>query len=453
MKKNFCYAFLAVLILGSCFFFYNVTTTAEIQAAPLGTPFCFVGNDVDGNGVIWAGDKSFTLWKSTDNGATFRSVYRIPGTLDTSSPFSGLVWNVFVDSRGYIFVSAGGTNALYRSTNGGTSFSQVLNTNGTRNESFYISMTEDNQGSLYAVTYTNGYAVPIVLKSSNGGASWVKIGDFNVVHFHNIRFNPSNGYLYVVTGEPHPVINFPDAARIYRSKDYGATWSILVDRNDALGTVYLGMAFVGNYVYVGQDYPNRVCQIHRFLDDGRTGTVTPQVVYTPPGDGCMPFMSGLLFNDNLVFGNCAESTDGVTRTVASADGLNWKVIAALNIGPSDNRWNMFTVHPRSGIVFATLTTNYPYIIKDGPPLTPTPSPTPTPPPTPLLTPPPTATPSPTSQPTHPAPTATPTPTQTPPPPQNPPPPTTPPPPPPPTPPPHGDPERKNCGILMKTWKK
>jgi photosystem II stability/assembly factor-like uncharacterized protein len=122
-------------------------------------------------------------------------------------------------------------------------------------------MTEDNAGSLYVVTYTSGNAVPLMLKSTNGGASWVKIGSFNVIHFQTVRFNPADGYLYVILGEG----TLSDCAKIMRSTNGGANWTLVVKRNDTLGTVYLGMAFNERYVYVGQDYPNRVLPNSPFL--------------------------------------------------------------------------------------------------------------------------------------------------------------------------------------------
>jgi photosystem II stability/assembly factor-like uncharacterized protein len=267
--------FFILTVIFTCLLYSNTPLAkAEIQISPLSIASGFAGNDVDSKGVLWAGDKNFTLWKSLDNGMTYQQVYRLPGTFDSTNSYSGLVWNVFVDSRDYIFGSAGGTGALFRSTNGGASFTSVLKTNGTTNESFYISMTEDNAGSLYVVTYTSGNAVPLMLKSTNGGASWVKIGSFNVVHFHTVRFNPADGYLYAILGEG----TLPDCAKIMRSMDGGASWTLVVKRNDTLGTVYLGVAFNGRYVYVGQDYSNRfakftvstmtdqvTCLIHRWF--------------------------------------------------------------------------------------------------------------------------------------------------------------------------------------------
>jgi hypothetical protein len=342
----------------------------------------------------------------------------MPGNLEAGNSYSGLVWTVFVDSRDYIFVSASGTGGLFRSTDGGVSFAQVLKTNGTTNESFYVSMTEDNAGALYTVTYTSGRATPYLLKSLDGGTNWVRVGNFSVFHFHTIKFNPYNQYIYVITGEG----NTPDAARILRSKDGGASWSLVVKRNDNVGTVYLAMTFSGNYVYIGQDYPNRVCTIQRFYDDGSNNQFDTQTVYSPPNDGYMPFISATNIGDSLVFANCAENVNGVSRVVASSDGVNWTVIKEQKITSADNRWNFLTTHLRSGFVFGTIKLGEAYRINYLPP-TPTPSTsieqpvirnTPKPStvatiPTPHPTPTPATTPTPTPQPTN---MTTPTPAST-----------------------------------------
>ena len=382
MNKKTGFA-VVVVFLGFTILFASMSTAkADFQALKLPSTLNFMGNDMDSNGVLWAGDKNFGLWKSTDRGASFQLVYTLPHDPPRpDNPYSGLVWNVFVDSRNYIFVSGGGANnSLYRSTNGGASFGAVLNANDTNSQAFYIAMTEDNSGNLYVATYTIGTTIqPQILKSTNGGTTWTKITNFNTFHFHNIKYNPYNGYLYAVTGERYgSLVNFNDSEKIFRSKDNGASWSLIVDRNDAVGTVYLAMTFVGNYVYVGQDYPSRNCQIQRFLDEGQAGLCTPQVVYTPPSDGCMPFISGVFFNGSLVFGNCAEIQNGTTRVVSSLDGVNWNILASTNILSIEPRWNIFTTHPRSGI-FTTLKGGFSYQIVDmGPQPTPSSSPIPSP---------------------------------------------------------------------------
>ncbi len=399
---------ISLLLVSGCLFAIAPVVEAQIQISASGAG-SFVGNDVSSNGVLFAGDKAFNIYKSIDNGVSFTKIYTLPGIYDGLNPHSGLVWNLFIDSRGYIFASASGTGGLFRSTNGGGSFIQVLKTNGTSLESFYISMTEDNNGYLYTVTYTNGGAIPYILKSTDDGATWTRIAQFNVIHYHNIKFNPVNGYLYVATGEGP----LADCGKILRSTNGGTSWATIVQRNDNLGTVYLAMTFSNNWVYLGQDYPNRVCQIHRFYDDGSV-SFNPQTVYTPPSDGYMPMISATKLGSNLVFANTAENANGVGRIVTSVDGTSWTVIKTQTLSyTTDNRWNLLTIHPRSGIVFGTMKPGDNYKIIDGPMPTPTASPTLSP--TPTTTPKPTATATPTStSTTTPVPTVTSTPTPTPP---------------------------------------
>lgn len=370
VKPFFCFLTLSVTVLAATLLLCNVPSAeGELQITALAN-CSFTANDVDSKGVLWVGDKNFGVWKSTDNGGSFQLVYKMPGTIDGGNIYGGLVWTLFVDSRDYIFASAGGTGGLFRSTDGGASFVQVLKTNGTSTESFYVAMTEDNLGALYAVTYTSGKTTPYLLKSVDGGANWERVGNFGVFHFHNIKFNPYNGYLYLIIGEG----STPDAARILRSKDGGASWSLVVKRDDNVGTVYLAMTFSGNYVYIGQDYPNRVCNIQRFFDDGSNGTFVTQTVYTPPGDGYMPFISATNVGDSIVFANCAENSNGVSRVVASNDGTTWTVLKNQSVTTVDNRWNFLTTHARSGFVFGTIKTGEAYRINY---LAPPPTPQPT----------------------------------------------------------------------------
>ncbi|XHH09583.1 MAG: WD40/YVTN/BNR-like repeat-containing protein [Candidatus Bathyarchaeia archaeon] len=359
---------ISTILTSSLLIYQTPLASAELQVTPLSN-CSFTANDVDSKGVLWAGDRNFGVWKSVDSGGSFQLIYKLPGAVEAGNPFGGLVWTLFIDSRDYIFVSAGGTGGLFRSTDGGASFTMVLKTNGTTTESFYAAMTEDNAGSLYAVTYTSGKAAPYLLKSADGGTNWVKVGNFGVFHFHNIKFNPYNQFLYLIVGEG----NTPDAARILRSKDGGASWSLVVKRNDNVGTVYLAMAFSGNYVYIGQDYPDRVCNIQRFYDDGSNNQFDTQTVYTPPSDGYMPFITATNIGDSLVFANCAENAKGVSRVVASADGVNWAVLKSQAITVADHRWNFLTTHPRSGFVFGTIRLGEAYRINYlAPPPTPSP---------------------------------------------------------------------------------
>jgi hypothetical protein len=354
------------------------------------------------NGTLFAGDSNYKLYRSDDGGVSFRQIYQFTAQPSPISDIKGYVLTLFVDSRNYIFVSIPGTNRLYRSLDFGASFTQVLATSGSQNDGFYIAMTEDSQGSLYAATY--GYSTypqsPSLQKSSDGGANWTAIRRFSAVHLHNVKFNPSNGYLYVVTGEWTNGYNNQECERVFRSKDLGATWSIAVNRPQEIqaqgATVYCPLLFNGNWVYLGSDQAYKYNWIERFQDDGSGGNFTPQRVYNFPQDGYFPVYSAAWFGSTLLFSSTAEFYSGTSRIVASDDGVNWQVIKSTAVSQAQHHTGVLTANPKgaafysdgSGLTFS--------ITMQAPPPTATPVPTVAPTATPTATP----TEAPTPEPTY-----------------------------------------------------
>jgi len=208
------------------------------------------------NGTLFAGGGNYRLYRSDDGGVTFRQIYQFSAQPNATSPIAGYVMTIFIDSRNYIFVSIPATNRLYRSIDFGATFTKVLVNAAALNDGFYIAMIEDSTGALYAATYAFSLQNPPLQKSTDGGATWSAVRRFSAVHLHNVKFNPQNGYLYVVTGEWTRGYNNQESERVFRSKDFGATWSTVVNRPlevKAQGsTVYYPMLFNGNYVYLGR---------------------------------------------------------------------------------------------------------------------------------------------------------------------------------------------------------
>jgi hypothetical protein len=347
------------------------------------------------NGTLFVGDNNFNLFRSDDYGVTFRFVNNFPVQPYPNSAVTGYVWNIFTDSRNYIFVSIPSTNRLYRSTNFGASFTQVLNTNTPKNDGFFIAMTEDSQGSLYAATYSNSVYPnnPPLLKSTNGGATWTVIHRFSAIHLHNVKFNPADSYLYINTGEYTPGYNNQECERVFRSKDLGATWSIVINRPVEMqaegNTVYLPMLFSGRWVYLGTDQAFQPNWIDRFYDDGSSSAFTPQKVYSFPADCNFPVISAVWLNGEMIFSSTAEFYDGTSRVVASDNGVNWQIIKEVGIPQPLHHTNFLTINPM-GILFGSDGPGRTFSIseKGAPQPTPTPTPTPTPSPTPTPTAPP-----------------------------------------------------------------
>lgn len=374
------------------------------------------------NGTLFAGDSNYKLYRSDDGGASFRQIYQFPTQPTPVSDLKGYVLMIFIDSRGYIFVSIPGTNRLYRSIDFGASFAEVLISGGSKSDGFYIAMTEDSQGGLYAATYSNSVYPqnPPLQKSSDGGATWTAIRRFSAVHLHNVKFNPANGYLYAVTGEWTNTYNNQESERVFRSKDFGATWSIAVNRPQELqaqgSTVYNPMLFSGNWVYLGSDQAYKYNWIDRFQDDGSASNFTVQRVYNFSQDGYFPVYSAALFGSTILFSSTPEFYSGTSRIVASDDGVNWQVIKTTSVNQSQHHTGVLTINPKAAVFYSDGSGLTYSITQQAPPPTATPTPTPTETPTPeptYVSPPIIEQPNPTQSTTQHATYATPAPTKTP----------------------------------------
>ncbi len=351
------------------------------------------------NGTLFAGDINYNLYRSDNNGTSFRLIYAFPKPTNPATMVTGYVWTIYVDSRNNLFVSIPCSNKLYRSTNFGSSFTTVLNTNGAQEDGFYIAVTEDSQRNLYTATYCNSIYpnYPTLLKSTNGGVSWNVIAQASAVHYHNIKYNPSNDYLYALTGEWAPGYNNADRERVYRSKDLGQTWTVVIERTtqgeEYGNTIYLPMLFDGNWVYLGTDQASRPNWIDRFYDTGANTVFQPQTVYTFPSDSNFPVISAVWLNKTMLFSTTSEFYSGTERITASKDGVNWEIIKEDDVTQDLHHTDMLTANPK-GIVFGSNGPGKTFAIteKAQPQPTPTPTATPTPTPTPTATP--TATPTP-----------------------------------------------------------
>ncbi len=409
--------------------------SGESVFKPLNFSPQIVSSAFTANRTLFAGDTGYTLYRSDDNGISFRQIFTFPSQFTPVGQVAGFVMTLFVDSRDFVFVSIPGTNRLYRSVDFGVSFVEVLNSNGTVNDGFYIAVAEDSVGSLYAATYVNSLAVqgnwPSILKSADSGATWFKILEVHAVHFHSVKFNPANGYLYAVSGEWAQGLDSGQSEQVFRSKDFGQTWKAVILRSASSqtygDTIYLPMYFAGSWVYLGSDQAYKPNWIDRFYDNGSDVAFMPERVYSlPESDGNMPFISAVGFNDSMLFSSTAEFTNGTVRIVASRDGGTWTTVKTANYTTTQHHANKLTDNP-SGILFGSdgFNANFAFYAQEEPPaptptVTPDAVPTPTPAPSQTTLPTPTPAPAPTPKPTTsstpkptPLPTSNSTPTATP----------------------------------------
>ena len=347
---------------------YSTSTPSSwLDTLPTNIPV-FLTTDVSSNGTVFAGGNNYDIYKSTDSGITFTQIFTIPTQSNPWGLMAGRVWTTFVDSRDYVFVSAGATNRLYRSTNYGTSFTEVLNFPGrtTYADGHVIAMTEDADHNLYAAEYadTPPAGGSRLWKSTDSGATWSPVSKtWSARHLHAVKWNPYNGWLYVLTGEASDGSQ-TEYQQAWRSKDGGNTWACVVGwGSDIYATKYLSIEFINNDVYLGQDHQGGTESdlIQKITDDGGDH-YTPVTVYNNPYPAAI-MTSATKLNDTILFSTCSESYDPATcQVVMSKDGITWTVLIAQVVSTTNRYINRLTVHPRNGLIYGCINPNYAYYV-------------------------------------------------------------------------------------------
>lgn len=182
--------------------------------------------------------------------------------------------NVYVSPHASWGSMSVGDRGLYRLAKGASSFVKVLAlynesssvTTETQNNNDTIwTMCEDDSGNLYAGVYAHTIrANPSIYKSTNGGTSWTRLINFNELrytfggkHIHTVVYSKWKNALYCIVGE----IN-----TIFKSSDGGSTWENL---NIKLRTKGSALLPVQGGLLVGSDGAYN-CEIDLVFNDDKT---------------------------------------------------------------------------------------------------------------------------------------------------------------------------------------
>jgi photosystem II stability/assembly factor-like uncharacterized protein len=180
------------------------------------------------------------VYKSTDGGSTWA-----PTGLSYSDPnFDGATFRrVFVKGGDSNELLAAGTTGMWKSYDGGTSWSKVYNDLIWDIERFATSNT------LYATTgqiYNNGQG--LILKSSDFGSSWSPLTtgmNPNLLQRIEVMVAPSDSnYVYAVACD----IN-NDYYGLYRSTNAGLTWSLQASQPDLFSYDHTNPNSYANPIY------------------------------------------------------------------------------------------------------------------------------------------------------------------------------------------------------------
>lgn len=275
-------------------------------------------NAWDSSGRLYAikrdEDGLFKLFWATDsNPANLKLKWAPPVSLNEPHYIRCL----FIDSRDHIFISSWNPNPgkpgwLWRSTDGGQTFTEVLNIS-------VWGMTEDSDGYLYVGRYENWLDACEVYKSSDGGTNWTNISASSWLgqrHVHNVLIDPSTGWLYAALGDWGVC-----AQGVWRSKlKDGTDW---VWKGPSISDKYafVGMAVKDGYIYLGSDV-NDGC-IWRFKDDGTHDVQVFEIIHNDDLDMYIYYLR--TDNCGRLWAGILCSGVGQTKLLTSNDGTTWEV--------------------------------------------------------------------------------------------------------------------------------
>ncbi|HAS45542.1 MAG TPA: hypothetical protein DCS93_33970, partial [Microscillaceae bacterium] len=208
-----------------------------------------VGNSASGGGAPYRGTGVF---KSTDRGITWVSLNGI----DPTSFSSGLQYSLRVrvdPTNSDVYVAA--FDGIYRSTNGGTSFTNVLSGPDARYTDLEISAT----GVIYATLGSASTGSEGVFKSTNG-TSWTNITPSFAAGYQRINIDvaPSNeNIIYVFANTPGAGKN---NHQVFYSNTAGSSWTNRTNGLPAYGGSVgnLSQGSYNQYIKIKPDNPNVV---------------------------------------------------------------------------------------------------------------------------------------------------------------------------------------------------
>ncbi|MHA2277520.1 MAG: WD40/YVTN/BNR-like repeat-containing protein, partial [Candidatus Kariarchaeaceae archaeon] len=146
-------------------------------------------------------------WDNLDISSSFQAE-EMPPWVQTNGPYGGLINSIEIDpSNSNTIYAAGGGTTIFKSVNGGNSWSSVatLKSSSTRITNLILSQT--NSQVMYALTQGTSDIQPELFITTNGGTNWTQINQGMSV-FH-IALHPTNpmylvacmwsGFVYVTT--------------------------------------------------------------------------------------------------------------------------------------------------------------------------------------------------------------------------------------------------------------
>lgn len=173
---------------------HNVTALVQDPRPGNQDTWYYGGGEASGNSTtLGSSYRGHGVWKSTDNGLTWAVLSSTQGVLENFDNAFDYAHRLVVDSTtGYVYAAAG--NSIRRSTDGGTTWTQVL---GTFTNTGFTDIIVTPKGRLYAA-FNGADANNGVWTSLTGASgSWTRIAGTGATTNH-ANWNAQNAYGRVV---------------------------------------------------------------------------------------------------------------------------------------------------------------------------------------------------------------------------------------------------------------
>lgn len=312
-------------------------TTGSIAVDAKDSNTIFIGTG-EGN---FSGDCLFGLGllKTTDGGQTWTNL--------AQSTFQGRAINrVLLDpnSSNIVYVASGlafagvgfdiaptlPTSGIYKSTDGGVTFTLIFQVNGVT--AFDVVMDPTNSSTLYASFNGQG-----IFKSTNGGANWTKLGGglpssgFSRASIAISRSNPSTLYAAYGNGSTDDLLN------IFQSTNGGTSWTA-VTKPPVSGFGNICQCSYDNFMAVNPTNPSIVyfggVSLYRSNNGGQSWTDIGRTIHAD-----LHAMAIAPGNPNLIYvgndGGIWTSTDGGNTMTNINTNLNITQFQSVALHPTD----------------------------------------------------------------------------------------------------------------------
>ena len=283
--------------------------------------------DIASDGTIYAGADNGSVYRSSNGGSTWTTILKLT---DCSAQ------SIYVAKNGYVYLSTDGPNVapsnrgIWRSTDGGLTWTVPLLT--TTNQFVLWAFDEDSNGKLFLGLYTGSLTVSSakIYRSVDNGANWSLVySDPSARHVHDLKIDKATNYIYATFGDMG--VGSFNTEYILRSTDGGNTWSKILTSLPQC----VAICIIGNARFFGTDDGSTGGNgvIYRTIDD-KTATAVLNVgshaegtwIRYDPNTNCI-LASFCPLTNNTLISRIYQSTDG---------GSTWSIYKSL---PAAMSWD------------------------------------------------------------------------------------------------------------------